>query len=125
MAVEWADPSALQIINNSSDWSSSSGVIEFDGDSSTWAYIIIETTNAIPHPIHLHGHDFYQLAQGTGTYESAAPTLQTSNPPRRDVTMLPASGFVVIAFMADNPGAWLCHCKSTNKASPIDDVCFD
>ena len=24
--------------------------------------------------------------------------------------MLPASGYVVIGFPADNPGAWLCHC---------------
>ncbi|KAF2160971.1 multicopper oxidase [Zasmidium cellare ATCC 36951] len=110
MAVEWADPSALQIINNETDWTNSSGVIEFEGDADTWAYIIIQTSNAIPHPIHLHGHDFYQLAQGTGTYESANPTLQTTNPIRRDVTMLPASGYVVIAFAADNPGAWLCHC---------------
>ncbi|KXT07171.1 hypothetical protein AC578_2414 [Pseudocercospora eumusae] len=111
MQVEWDDPSALQILSNSSstDWSSSSGVIEIP-DANTWSIIIIETTNAIPHPIHLHGHDFYQLAQGTGTYASAAPTLQTSNPPRRDVTILPASGYVVIAFVADNPGAWLCHC---------------
>lgn len=110
MKVDWADPSALQIINNSSDWSSSSGVIEVP-EANTWSIIIIETTNAIPHPIHLHGHDFYQLAQGTGTYASASPTLQTTNPPRRDVTMLPASGYVVIAFVADNPGAWLCHCR--------------
>ncbi|KAK4632151.1 Laccase-2 [Fulvia fulva] len=110
MKIEWADPSALQVINNETSWADSSGVIEFEGDEDTWAYIMIQTTNAIPHPIHLHGHDFYQLAQGTGTYESSAPTLQTSNPIRRDVTMLPASGYVVIAFSADNPGAWLCHC---------------
>ena len=25
--------------------------------------------------------------------------------------MLPASGYVVIAFLTDNPGAWLCHCR--------------
>lgn len=24
--------------------------------------------------------------------------------------MLPGSGYLVIAFKADNPGAWLCHC---------------
>lgn len=56
------------------------------------------------------GHDFYQLASGSGTYASASPTLQTDNPPRRDVAMLPASGYLVIAFKADNPGAWLAHC---------------
>ena len=24
--------------------------------------------------------------------------------------MLPGSGYLVIAFKTDNPGAWLCHC---------------
>lgn len=111
MKVHWADPSALQVMKNATTWANSSGVIEFEGDDRSWAIVIIQTANAIPHPIHLHGHDFYQLAQGTGSYESAQPTLQTANPPRRDVTMLPAAGYVVIAFKADNPGAWLCHCR--------------
>ncbi|CAK1359430.1 Laccase-2 [Cercospora beticola] len=109
MDVEWANPSALQIFNNDTNWASSSGVIELP-EANTWSVIIIETKMGVAHPIHLHGHDFYQLAQGTGSYESAAPTLQTTNPIRRDVTMLPASGYVVIAFYTDNPGAWLCHC---------------
>lgn len=61
-------------------------------------------------PYYCTGHDFYVLAVGTGTYASAAPTLQTTNPTRRDVIMLPAEGYLVIAFPADNPGTWLCHC---------------
>lgn len=56
------------------------------------------------------GHDFYVLAQGLGTYASAAPTLQLTNPPRRDVIMLPGAGYVVMAWVTDNPGVWLCHC---------------
>lgn len=32
------------------------------------------------------------------------------NPPRRDVVELVASGWTVIAFKTDNPGAWLMHC---------------
>lgn len=39
-----------------------------------------------------------------------APTLNLSNPPRRDVAMLPGGGYLVIAFETDNPGAWLMHC---------------
>ncbi|CAK4031162.1 multicopper oxidase [Lecanosticta acicola] len=110
-AVDMADPSALQIIEDNAtvSWSTSSGVISLP-TADEWAIVIIETTTAVPHPIHLHGHDFFQLAQGTGTYASAAPTLNVDNPPRRDVTILPASGYVVIAFQADNPGVWLCHC---------------
>lgn len=56
------------------------------------------------------GHDFFVLAAGTGTYASSGAVLQTSNPPRRDVTMLPAAGYLALAFQADNPGAWLMHC---------------
>ncbi|KAK4546388.1 hypothetical protein LTR36_002065 [Oleoguttula mirabilis] len=107
--VEWDDPTALQILNNDTSFSNTSGVIELP-TADEWTIVIIETTLAVPHPIHLHGHDFYVLAAGYGTYAAEAPTLQTSNPPRRDVAMLPAAGYLVFAFQADNPGAWLAHC---------------
>ena len=59
--------------------------------------------------MHLHGHDFYVLGAGTGNY-SDATTLNYINPPRRDVAILPANGYLVLAFVTDNPGAWLMHC---------------
>lgn len=62
-------------------------------------------------PIHLHGHDFFVLASGSGTYLDSDAVLQTENPPRRDVQMLPAAGYLVIAWQADNPGVWLAHCQ--------------
>ena len=37
-------------------------------------------------------------------------TLSTDNPPRRDTATLPASGYLLLAFYTDNPGAWLMHC---------------
>lgn len=107
--VDYSDPTAAQVINGNTTFTNSSGVIELY-TAGEWFYLIIETTFAVPHPIHLHGHDFFQLASGTGTYASANATLNTSNPPRRDTAMLPGSGYLVIAFQADNPGAWLCHC---------------
>jgi len=106
--VEWADPTLLQIYEDSTTFTTSSHVVEMD-TADEWYYFIIETTQAVPHPIHLHGHDFYILGQGTGTY-STSTTLNLSNPPRRDVAMLPASGYLVIALYTDNPGAWLMHC---------------
>lgn len=108
MAVEWADPSLLQIYNGNETWSSSDAVVTLDG-SNEWAYVVIQTTNTVPHPIHLHGFDFYILAQGSGTY-STSTTLNLDNPPRRDTAMLPSSGYLVLAFETDNPGAWLMHC---------------
>jgi hypothetical protein len=37
-------------------------------------------------------------------------SLDFTNPTRRDVTMLPGNGWLVVAFRSDNPGAWLFHC---------------
>ncbi|KAF8853078.1 putative laccase-2, partial [Acephala macrosclerotiorum] len=108
-AVEWDDPTLLQIYNDDTNFTTSSHVIELD-TADEWVYFVIETTQTVPHPIHLHGHDFYILGQGSGTYTSGTTTLTTTNPPRRDVAMLPSSGYLVIAFLTDNPGAWLMHC---------------
>ncbi|TGO13496.1 hypothetical protein BTUL_0068g00030 [Botrytis tulipae] len=60
--------------------------------------------------MHLHGHDFWVLGQGTGTYDSTKSNLTLANAPRRDVVLLPGSRWVVIAFYTDNPGAWIMHC---------------
>ncbi|PHH73282.1 hypothetical protein CDD80_3926 [Ophiocordyceps camponoti-rufipedis] len=72
--------------------------------------MLIESPLPIPHQIHLHGHDFFILASGTGSFSAASTPLNWSNPPRRDTATLPAQGFLVIAFETDNPGAWLMHC---------------
>lgn len=109
MVVDWASPTLLGVVNGSTDWSTSEAVIEL-ADADKWVYFVVETSLAVPHPIHLHGHDFAVLAQGSGTYSSSSVTLNTSNPPRRDTAMLPASGYLVMAWKTDNPGAWLMHC---------------
>lgn len=77
------------------------------------------------HPIHLHGHDFAVLRQSSKNWyddpeighigegkrwftpdklNCENERLDCENPTRRDVVLLPASGYVVIAFKADNPG---------------------
>jgi hypothetical protein len=63
-------------------------------------------------PNSLFQTDFYLLGAGTGTFTGVVDpsTLDYSNPPRRDVAMLPAGGWLVIAFETNNPGAWLMHC---------------
>lgn len=57
--------------------------------------------------MHLHGHDFAILQQEENK-ELARKNINLNkiNPPRRDVVLLPADGFVVIAFKVDNPGSW-------------------
>ncbi|KAI0595724.1 multicopper oxidase [Biscogniauxia sp. FL1348] len=108
MLVDWEDPTLLQVVQNVTTFETDDAVIEI-ATADQWVYLVIETDLAIPHPIHLHGHDFFVLAQDTGTYSSDV-TLNLSNPPRRDTAMLPSSGYLVMAFQADNPGAWLMHC---------------
>jgi hypothetical protein len=81
-----------------------------------WTFWIVQETPGspvpIPHPIHLHGHDFYVLGQGAGTFDinSTPNTLKYVNPPRRDTAILPGGGWLALAFPTDNPGAWLMHC---------------
>lgn len=109
MQVEWDNPTLLQIWNNDTSFTSSSGVVELPR-ANEWSYVVIETSLTVPHPIHLHGHDFFVLAQGSGTYSGSSDIASLTNPPRRDVAMLPSSGYLVVAFKTDNPGAWLMHC---------------
>ena len=88
------------------------------------------------HPIHLHGHSFHVVKIGYPSYTSEGiikditQDLQRSEcggPPswkngvpeimaateetvRKDTIMVPAGGYVVIEFLADNPGYWFFHC---------------
>ena len=53
------------------------------------------------HPIHLHGHSFRVLTR------NGAPTRFRE---WRDTVLIPPRERVEIAFVADNPGAWMIHC---------------
>lgn len=104
------------------------------------------TNRDFSHPVHLHGHSFYVVHVGYGTYADNGTLLNNSNdiecdsdlcmnpswrggvvPPevtavmsssgmlidtavRKDTVIVPAGGYVAIAFLADNPGYWFLHC---------------
>ncbi|KAK1961680.1 multicopper oxidase [Colletotrichum sublineola] len=108
MVVDWAHPTIESVMGGSTSWEEDDAVIELN-EANQWVYFVVQTNLPVPHPIHLHGHDFFVLAQGTGTYTSSV-ALNTANPPRRDTAMLPASGYLVMAWETDNPGVWLMHC---------------
>lgn len=103
-----------------------------------------DTRRDFSHPIHLHGHSFYVVHVGYGTYSDGTlqnnsmdvecdtelcmnPRWRNGTPAavkiamssngllidtavRKDTVILPAGGYVVIAFIADNPGYWFMHC---------------
>jgi len=88
------------------------------------------------HPIHLHGHSFQVAGIFYGIYNSSGHLIAlnpnvtcnderctdpgwTSKPVdgtvtnktvRKDTIIVPAKGYVVIRFIADNPGWWYMHC---------------
>nr|KAK5443140.1 hypothetical protein LTR18_005817 [Exophiala xenobiotica] len=103
--------------NNSSSSSLISNSITLSS-ANQWVYFVIQNQFFASHPMHLHGHDFSLLGQGTTTWTpDKVSTLNFDNPPRRDTAMLVGSsgpgnpaGYTVIGFETDNPGAWLMHC---------------
>ncbi|RDW60604.1 multicopper oxidase-3 [Coleophoma cylindrospora] len=60
------------------------------------------------HPMHLHGHDYQVLSYGPGEWDGTI--INGDNPIRRDTTILPPSGHLVMQFTTDNPGIWPVHC---------------
>ncbi|PHH91964.1 hypothetical protein CDD83_9603 [Cordyceps sp. RAO-2017] len=109
MRLEWGNPTLKKIMDRNPAFRRSNAVIELPEPNIMFA-MVIQTYLPVPHPIHLHGHDFYILAQGVGVYSHNRVQLNHINPPRRDTAILPALGYLVIAFETDNPGAWLMHC---------------
>lgn len=102
--TQWEYPTHLQIAEGNHTWSEKQRVIHLPG-ANEWVYLIIHSPFAQDHPMHLHGHDFWVLNSGYGNFHtSMTDSLTLVNAPRRDVVMLPASGYVVIALKTVNPG---------------------
>ncbi|KAK1286267.1 Laccase-3 [Acorus calamus] len=81
----------------------------------TVVQIVLQGTNIVTgenHPIHLHGYDFYILAEGFGNFDPKTDNakLNMVDPPLRNTVALAVNGWAVIRFKADNPGVWLMHC---------------
>ena len=113
--VQWETPTLEYVQTGNTSYPITDNLIELPTEGQWVFWIIQEVAGAGPniyHPMHLHGHDFYVLGSGTGTFDlqTGPDSLQYNNPPRRDTAMLPAGGWMIMAFPTDNPGAWLMHC---------------
>ncbi|KAI9645249.1 hypothetical protein NHQ30_005984 [Ciborinia camelliae] len=108
---DWQDPTLLMVEKNITTFTAANNLIELP-NANEWVYLIIHSALPVPHPIHLHGHDFFVISQQPSAYDAAtaSSTYNLNNPPRRDVALLPPGGYLVLAFETDNPGAWLAHC---------------
>ncbi|KAJ6023770.1 extracellular dihydrogeodin oxidase/laccase [Penicillium herquei] len=108
--TQWEYPTLMQVAENNQTWLARQRVIHLP-EANKSVYFVIHSPFAQDHPMHLHGHDFWVLDSGYGNFDlSMKGELTLVNAPRRDVVMLPASGYVVIAMKTVNPGAWLMHC---------------
>jgi hypothetical protein len=65
--------------------------------------------------MHIHGHNFWVVAEGKGEWNGTV--TRPANPQRRDTQIIdqgypvPAGiTYVVVEFVADNPGVWPFHC---------------
>ena len=120
MNINWGQPTLSYVSNGTtSSLPAEYDVIEIPNEG-VWTYWIVQTLQTTegpdaiaapppPHPIHLHGHDFFVLGSGSGSFPGSS-SLNFANPPRRDTSTLPSDGWLAVAFMANNPGAWLMHC---------------
>lgn len=86
--------------------------------------IILNNGDTGSHPFHLHGHNvqlidrapsygahFYDYLNGDPVpYDPSTNDSFPQYPPRRDTFILPPQGYLVLRFVADNPGVWLFHC---------------
>jgi len=113
MAVDLAHPTLMNVLEGNSTFDPRRHVFNV-GEKNKWQYWVIQQAVGappLPHPIHLHGHDFYVLdQQASANWTGDISRLITNNPIRRDTAALPAGGYLVLAFESDNPGAWLMHC---------------
>ena len=114
MTIHWEDPTLQYVFDGNTSYPAAADIIEIPTEG-VWTYWVIQIAPNMPpppHPIHLHGHDFFVLGSGTGTFDASTSTssLNFATPPRRDTSVLPGGGWLVIAFPANNPGSWLLHC---------------
>ncbi|KAL4771053.1 Cupredoxin [Aspergillus nidulans var. acristatus] len=117
LTIDWENPTNKLIYNNESVFPTEYNIYEVP-NKDQWTYWVIQDVGLVNayHPFHLHGHDFFILAQGRGLYTPLVK-LNRDNPPRRDTATMAGNGFLVIAFESDNPGSWLMHCHIAWHAS--------
>jgi iron transport multicopper oxidase len=76
--------------------------------------IVVNNYDEMSHPFHLHGHNFQLVARDKiPADESTVPNDHPGFPEypmMRDTVNVEPSSYIVIRFIADNPGVWFFHC---------------
>lgn len=106
MKIDWNTPTLKYVENGTYTLPQSDNGVAVNGEG--WAYFTVQNDTPLPHPIHLHGHNFFIIGSGAGSGQGVSYNL--TNPVARDTQNVQAGGYLTIAFPIDNPGAWLMHC---------------
>lgn len=112
----WADPTLSSIADNTS-YPPSAAVFEIPS-TQKYAYYVIQNKGGIasfiPHPIHLHGHDYYVLGRGKGVFNTSdLADLNFKDPIRRDTEYIDGDNhtqtgsWLALSWKLGNPGVSL------------------
>ncbi|XP_062024704.1 laccase-14-like [Rosa rugosa] len=73
--------------------------------------------NAENHPMHIHGYNFYLVANGSGNFGSSSVEYRLDNPAQANTFGVPKNGWLAVRFQANNPGVWFLHCHLERHAT--------
>lgn len=104
--VDYNDPMLLESKTGNLSFSTEQNIYNYGTNSSV--RFIVTNNSPQSHPMHLHGHNMFVLADGTGSWDGTI--TNPDNPQRRDVQIIQAGGYLVLQWNQDNPGVWPFHC---------------
>ncbi|KAJ4406503.1 hypothetical protein N0V85_004493 [Neurospora sp. IMI 360204] len=111
--VSWEKPILEYVREDNYSWPYDENVLEIPPDSEGHDFLIVGRSPALDGPTLLNA--MTPVRHFDPVLDT--PHLNFTNPTRRDVTMLPGKGWLIVAFRNDNPGAWLFHCHIAWHAS--------
>ena len=105
--VDYNDPILLEAKSGNTTFTPQRHVYNYGTNESV--RFIVHNMSPLAHPMHLHGHNMFILAEGVGAWDGSI--TNANNPQRRDVQLIQAGGYMVIQWNQDNPGTWPFHCQ--------------
>lgn len=110
--ANYNSPTLLMAKLGTTTYPSESNVHDF-GSAKSIRMVVYNHALTGAHPMHIHGHNYYVLAVGSGTWDGTV--TNPSNPQRRDVQLLPnavsaTEPSYMVVQIDQNPGVWPFHC---------------
>lgn len=104
--LDYNDPTLLEAKSGNTSYTPQQNVHNYGTNSSV--RFVVQNGSPAAHPMHLHGHNMFVLAEGVGVWDGIV--VNANNPQRRDVQLIQPGGYLVVQWNQDNPGSWPFHC---------------